>query len=465
VSSVNRRAATSRGRMPEPTRVLWFRRDLRLRDHPALMEAGADGVRVVGLFVLDPRLLRGGAPRVAYLLRTLAALKADVHAHGGVLVLRTGDPARVVPEVVAEAGAEAVHISADFTPYGAARDHRVEEALDVPLVRTGSPYAVAPGRITKDGGDPYQVFTPFFRAWRDHGWRAPASSDPGSVSWRRLPSDELPDEPDHQATLPDAGEAAAVVRWKEFCENDLAGYDDDRDRPDLDVTSRMSPHLKLGTVHPRTMLADLAHRRSAGADAYRRQLAWREFYGAVLHFWPGSAHGYLHDQLAAMEYATGAAAEKTFAAWQQGRTGFPIVDAGMRQLLAEGWMHNRVRMLVASFLVKDLHQEWTRGAAHFMDHLIDGDLANNQHGWQWVAGTGTDAAPYFRVFNPMLQGKKFDPDGAYVRRWVPELRGLHGAAVHEPWDAEGGIPDGYPEPIVDHAAERREALARYEAVR
>jgi deoxyribodipyrimidine photo-lyase len=359
-----------------------------------------------------------------------------------------------------------VRISADFTPYGAARDERVERALgEVPLVRTGSPYAVAPGRVTKADGDPYLVFTPFFRAWTEHGWRAPAESDPAAVSWGRLPSEELPDEPDHEADLPDAGEEAALARWHAFCEDDLAGYDDQRNRPDRDRTSRMSAHLKLGTIHPRTMLADLARRRSGGADAYRRQICWREFYGAILHVFPGSAHGYLNDDLKAMRYSTGKAADEAFEAWQQGRTGFPIVDAGMRQLLAEGWMHNRLRMIVASFLVKDLHQEWTRGARHFMDHLIDGDLANNQHGWQWVAGTGTDAAPYFRVFNPVLQGTKFDPDGTYVRRWVPELRDLPGKTAHEPWDAEGGIPDGYPAPIVDHAEERREALDRYQQVR
>lgn len=451
--------------MPDPTRVLWFRRDLRLRDHPALLEA-ADGGRVLGLFVLDPRLLAGGAPRVACLLRALAALRAEVHSHGGVLVLRAGDPERVVPAVAREAGAEAVHISADFTPYGARRDLRVAAALgDVPLVRTGSPYAVAPGRIVKGSGDPYQVFTPFYRAWLEHGWRAPADSDPAAVSWRRLPSEDLPPEPDHRAELPEAGEAAALRRWQEFCDEDLAGYHESRDRPDLDATSRMSPHLKLGTIHPRTMLADLARRRSEGADAYRRQLAWREFYAAVLHFWPDSARGYLNADLAGMAYDTGPDADAAFRAWQQGRTGYPIVDAGMRQLLAQGWMHNRVRMLVASFLVKDLHQEWTRGARHFMDHLIDGDLANNQHGWQWVAGCGTDAAPYVRVFNPTLQGERFDPDGTYVKRWVPELADLPAAVVHRPWDADGGPPDGYPPPIVDHAEARREALARYDAVR
>ncbi len=445
-------------------RVLWFRRDLRLRDHPALIEAG-DGGAVLALFVLDPRLLDGGAPRVAYLTRAVRALAEDLAEHGGTLVLRAGLPEEVLPEVVAEVEAESVHISADFTPYGARRDQRVEEALPVPLVRTGSPYAVAPGRVVKADGSPYQVFTPFYSAWRDHGWRAPASSDPAAIVWRAAPSVELPEEPAHEADLPEAGEAAALRRWQQFLDEDLAGYEKDRDRPDLDATSRMSPHLKLGTIHPRTMLADLAGRRGPGAEAYRRQLAWREFYGAVLYFWPGSAHGYLREELAAMAYDTGADADAAFRAWQRGETGFPIVDAGMRQLRREGWMHNRVRMLAASFLVKDLHQEWTRGAAHFMDHLIDGDLANNQHGWQWVAGTGTDAAPYFRVFNPVLQGEKFDPDGTYVKRWVPELTDLPAAVVHHPWDAPVGPPAGYPSPIVDHAEERREALRRYQATR
>lgn len=453
--------------MAEATRVLWFRRDLRLEDHPALMEAGKDGARVIGLFVLDPTLLSdGGAARVAYLLRTLEGLKKDVHSHGGVLVLRHGRPEQVVPAVVEEAGAEAVHISADYTPYGTARDGRVEEALgDVPLVRTGSPYAVAPGRITKDDGEPYKVFTPFSRAWQQHGWRDPAESHPDDVRWGRLPSDDLPEEPEHSAELPPAGEQAAHERWHDFLEDGLEHYPAERDRPDLDSSSRMSAHLKLGTIHPRTMLADLARIGTKAADTYRRQLCWREFYAAVLHHWPASAHGYFVPGMKSMSYASGKAADEAFEAWKEGRTGFPIVDAGMRQLLAEGWMHNRVRMLVASFLVKDLHQEWTRGARHFMDHLIDGDLANNQHGWQWTAGTGTDAAPYFRVFNPLLQGKKFDPQGDYVRRWVPELREVEGAAVHEPWKVDGGLPEGYPEPMVDHAEERKVALDRYDEVR
>jgi len=444
---------------PHPT-ILWFRRDLRLGDHPALV-AAADQGPVTALFVLDDVLLRSDAgPRTAYLFRTLRALDADLRKHGGQLTVRHGRPEKVLPALVRQIGANAVHVSADYAPYGAARDVRVSKLLgDTPLVRTGSPYAVAPGRVLKDDGEPYKVFTPFHRAWLEHSWPKPADSRPAKMDWHVVDGDPIPDDPKIVADLPDAGEAAARTAWNRFRENHLRSYDQDRDRPDLDHTSRMSPHLKLGTIHPRTMLADLGR----SAAPYVRQLAWREFYAAVLHHWPDSAHGYFKPEMAKMAYDTGPEADRSFEAWAGGQTGFPIVDAGMRQLLATGWMHNRLRLIVASFLVKDLHLEWTRGARYFMDHLIDGDLANNQHGWQWTAGTGTDAAPYFRVFNPLTQGKKFDPEGDYVRRWVPELRGLPGEAAHEPWRTDL-VPASYPSPIVDHAQERVEALARYAAV-
>jgi deoxyribodipyrimidine photo-lyase len=230
----------------------------------------------------------------------------------------------------------------------------------------------------------------------------------------------------------------------------------------MDRTSHLSVHLKWGEIHPRTMLADLAARRSKAAATYRSELAWREFYADVLFQNPRSAREYLRPEYAAMRYDDPG---DRFDAWREGRTGYPIVDAGMRQMRAIGWMHNRVRMIVASFLVKDLHIEWQHGARHFMRWLVDADLPSNQHGWQWVAGSGTDAAPYFRVFNPTTQGAKFDPDGAYVQRWVPELRGLDRKHVHEPWTSPDGVPDGYPERIVDHPAERREALARYEDIK
>ena len=443
------------------TTLLWFRRDLRLLDHPALLAAAADG-DVLPLFVLDDALLApSGIARTAFLLRSLGALDADLRRHDARLVLRRGRPEEVVPAVAAEVGASAVHVSADFGPYGTARDERVDAALDVPLVATGSPYAVAPGRVTTKAGGPFQVFGPFYRAWAAHGWRAPADSDPAAVSWASADSDDLPEEPATDLRLPEAGERAAHTAWEEFHAR-VRDYADERDRVDLDGTSRLSAYLKLGALHPRTILADLGHDK--GSDSFRRELAWREFYAAVLHARPESAREYLHPQLKAMPYATGRALETRLGAWARGETGYPIVDAGMRQLLTEGWLPNRVRMIVASFLVKDLHVEWTHGARHFMRHLVDGDLASNQHNWQWVAGCGTDAAPFFRIFNPVTQGRKFDPSGDYVRRWVPELADVDGAKVHEPWRLPDA-PAAYPAPIVDHATERAASLEAYEALR
>jgi deoxyribodipyrimidine photo-lyase len=222
--------------------------------------------------------------------------------------------------------------------------------------------------------------------------------------------------------------------------------------------------LKFGSIHPRTLLADLERFECEGAEVFRKELAWREFYADVLHHRPDTAWSCQNARFRKLELDTGDDAEKKVRAWAEGRTGYPIVDAGMRQLRAEGWVHNRVRMIVASFLVKDLHIDWRTGAAHFLGWLVDGDLASNNHGWQWVAGCGTDAAPFYRVFNPVLQGKKFDPSGDYVRRYVPELAELSSGEIHEPWTRSGGPPNGYPEPIVDHQVERLEALRRYQAI-
>ncbi len=452
-----------------PTTLLWFRRDLRLRDHPALLAArdaaGPDG-DVVPVFVFDDRLWQpSGEPRRRFLLDCLTALGGDLD---GALVLRTGDPARVLPSLVGEVGATSVHVSADTGPYGRRRDAAVEESLgEVPLVRTGSPYLVTPGRITTRTGTPYQVFSPFTRAWREHGWRAPASS-PGSVRWRTgVRSDDPPPTPElGDVDLPPAGEQAARAAWARFRDERLTEYAEGRNLPGTNGTSRLSPYLKYGCIHPRTLLADLAAgEQTESVRRYTDELAWRDFYADVLWHRPESAREYLKPGLQAMGYDSGPDAETLVRAWETGHTGFPIVDAGMRQLLGEAYVHNRVRMIVASFLVKDLHQEWTRGARYFMEHLVDGDLASNQHGWQWVAGTGTDASPYYRVFNPITQGKKFDPDGAYVQRWVPELRDLDPRYVHEPWTAPGGIPAGYSAPVVDHAHERQVALDRYARVR
>jgi deoxyribodipyrimidine photo-lyase len=441
------------------TSLLWFRRDLRLADNPALLAALAEGP-TLPLFVVDPRLWRAsGGARRAYLAASLRSLDSSLRDVGGALAVRSGDPVREVVAVAREVGAERVHLAADYAPYGRRRDEAVEAALaehGIETVRTGSPYAVAPGRVRNQAGDPYRVFTPFSRAWAEHGWRAPVAA-PTDGDWLGLRrGDDLP-EADWPEGLrpPPVGEQAALDRWRQFESDRLGDYAEDRNRPDLDSTSRLSPALRWGEVHPRTLLADLGRHRSKGAATFRAELAWREFYADVLFHHPHTARDYLRPEFSGMEYDDPGPA---LDAWKEGRTGFPIVDAGMRQLKEIGWIHNRVRMIVASFLIKDLHLEWQHGARHFMEHLIDGDLASNQHGWQWVAGSGTDAAPYFRVFNPVTQGRKFDPDGAYVRRWVPELADADDP--HEP-----GPVDGYPAPIVDHAAERTEALARFERIK
>ncbi len=452
------------------TSVMWFRRDLRLGDNPALVDACADG-DVLPLFVLDPALWGpAGQPRQAYLAASLVALDASLRqpsrSSPGLQVVR-GDPVHRVVLAAQEVGAERVHIAADYGPYGHQRDLDVESALKdagIELVRTGSPYAVAPGRVTKGDGTPYKVYTPFSKAWSNHGWRQPIDA-PTGAQWLELKdTTDLPD-PTLPAgiELPTAGERAAHQRWHEFLHDGLADYGTDRDKPGIDGTSRMSMHLKWGEIHPRTILADLAAASGQGGSVqggggtatYRGEIAWREFYADVLWANPHSARDYLRPEFAKMDYNE---PDEDLTAWTEGRTGFPIVDAGMRQLRATGWMHNRVRMIVASFLVKDLHIEWQHGARHFMKWLVDGDLASNQHGWQWVAGSGTDAAPYFRVFNPISQGKKFDKNGAYVRRWVSEL-------ADDPDPHEPGERNGYPGPIVDHAEERREALDRWERIR
>jgi deoxyribodipyrimidine photo-lyase len=260
-----------------------------------------------------------------------------------------------------------------------------------------------------------------------------------------------------------AGEEAALKRANEFLKSRVVDYKDLRDRADLDGTSKLSIALKWGEIHPRTLLARLGD--SAGEEHYRKELAWREFYADVLFHYPMSDIEYLNPAFKNMKYDSGKLADVRFEAWKAGRTGYPFVDAGMRQLLQEGWMHNRVRMVTASFLVKDLHLEWQIGAEWFFNLLLDADLASNQHGWQWTAGCGTDAAPYFRIFNPTAQGQKFDPDGEYVRKYIPELRHIEGGQVHEPWLLLDGYAAGYPERIVDHAVERDESLARYNAIK
>jgi deoxyribodipyrimidine photo-lyase len=426
------------------TSVVWFRRDLRIDDHPALAEACAAGA-VLALFVVDPAFASSGRPRQQALAQALASLQA---ATGGALVLRHGDPVDVVPAVAAEVDAGTVFVSKDAGPYGRRRDAAVAAVLkgDGRALRgIGSPYAVEPGTVLSSTDTAYSVFTPFARRWRQVGWSAPIDA-PSRPEWIEVRSDPLAHDLDHGSVgalpLPEWSR-----RWADFTSGPLEHYDTARDLPAVDGTSRLSPHLRFGLVHPRQLLAVLDP-ANASHETFAMELAWRDFYADVLLREPRSAWENFDRRFDRIAVDTDAAARQRFEHWCRGLTGFPIVDAGMRQLAELGWVHNRVRMIVASFLVKDLHLPWQWGAAHFMRHLVDGDLASNNHGWQWAAGSGTDAAPYFRVFNPTAQMERYDPDGEYVARWVPEF----GSST-------------YPAPIVDHATERREALTRYEAIK
>ena len=460
--------------MPAPSvAVMWFRRDLRLADNPALLEALAGHDEVLPLFVHDDRLRApAGDPRLWFLRGCLASLDESL---AGRLVCRAGDPATVVADIARELDAAAVYCAEDFGPYGTKRDDAVEAALTADqreLRRIGSPYAVPPGTVFTGSGTPFRVFTPFSRTWRAHGWDKPVDA-PARPTWvTGVQSDGLPDAPPVEADLPEPGERAGAKRADAFLANDVEDYAERRNDPSADRTSRLSAYLKFGCVHPRQLLDRLG--RSKGPHTFANELCWRDFYADVLYHRPDTARQPFVAKMDAMPADHGKQADERFAAWSAGRTGYPIVDAGMRQLLAEGWMHNRVRMISASFLVKDLHLPWQRGSSWFLAHLVDGDLASNNHGWQWVAGSGTDAAPYFRVFNPVSQGQRFDPHGEYVRRWVPELRGIDGAAVHEPRASAGGTGGDlfagstngvdYPGPIVDHATERKESLRRYDSL-
>ena len=455
--------------------IWWLRRDLRFADNPALRRAVDDGEAVLPLFVLDPALLsRAGVARRAWLHAALHVLDRELRDAGGPgLSVVLGRPVEVVPRVAAAAGVREVHVAADFAPYGRRRDARVGAALadqGGALIATGSPYAVAPGTLRNGSGTPFQVFSPFHRAWAAHGVHDPAPDLPAdTVDWiAAADRTEVPAADDELIAM--AGETAARESWRQWLQRGSGGVDDYKslhDFPGPDATSHLSIALRWGHLHPRTVLHDLAQHRSIGAAAHARQIAWRDFFADVLLHRPDAVTQPVRREFTAMvsDDPADEPAGARLLAWQQGRTGYPLVDAGMRQLLVEGWMHNRVRMVVASFLIKDLHISWWHGADWFMERLRDGDIAQNQLNWQWVAGCGTDAAPYFRVFNPSGQAEKFDADGSYIKRFVPELADVALEHLHQPWLAPGGPPPGYPMPIVDHADERRESLRRYAELR
>jgi len=439
---------------------MWFRRDLRINDHPALLAAVETSDEVIPLFILDKAQIKeAGAKLLAYMGQSLKSLDESL---GNNLHIIEGDQVEVLTALIKKYDVQEVHISAEYERYGAERDARVE-AAGIKLVRTGSPYAVTPGRVVKPSdATPYKVYTPFYRAWRTHGWRAPAKT-PKSMKFVQ-PTSEYRNFPDFQlpkgVEIIKAGEAAALTRFKEFTKKGLDTYDENRNFAGIDGTSKMSSYLKFGEIHPRTLLENLGE--SKAHDTFRKEIAWREFYADVLFNNPMTDREYYAPRFADMRYDEPGA---QFKAWCEGKTGYPFVDAAMRQLIQEGWMHNRTRMVVASFLVKDLHLEWQLGERFFAEHLVDYDVASNAHGWQWTAGTGTDASPYYRVFNPIEQGKRFDENGDYIRKYVPELAHLSAAEIHEPWLYLDGYSKGYPERLVDHAIERLESLDRLKEIK
>ena len=440
--------------------IIWFRRDLRINDHPALLAAVESAEQVIPLFILDKAQIKeAGAKLLAYMAQSLRSLDESL---GNNLHIIEGDQVEVLTALIKKYDVQEVHISAEYERYGAERDAKVE-AAGIKLVRTGSPYAVTPGRVLKPSdATPYKVYTPFYRAWRTHGWRAPAKT-PKSMKFVQPTSEyrSFPDFPLPKGVeIIKAGEAAALSRFKEFTKKGLDTYDENRNFAAIDGTSKMSSYLKFGEIHPRTLLENLGE--SKAHDTFRKEIAWREFYADVLFNNPMTDREYYAPRFADMRYDEPGA---QFKAWCEGKTGYPFVDAAMRQLIQEGWMHNRTRMVVASFLVKDLHLEWQLGERFFADHLVDYDVASNAHGWQWTAGTGTDASPYYRVFNPIEQGKRFDENGDYIRKYVPELAHLSAAEIHEPWLYLDGYSKGYPERLVDHAVERLESLERLKEIK
>jgi deoxyribodipyrimidine photo-lyase len=458
-----------------PTALWWIRRDLRLADNAALDAALRHGA-VVPVFILDPaaagsRYHARAERRRAFLYAGLRTLDADLRARGSRLVVRAGRPLPALTRLMAETGAAGLFAEEDFSPYARRRDAAVQQAL--PLTLTRGLTVHHPASVHKAGGGPYTVFTPFSKAWRALRPPTPADLVPAPA---QLPAvaPALASEPLPEALAPPgfpAGEAEARRRLERFLAGPVQGYAEARNWLGDDGTSGLSPYLRFGMLSARTaVVAALEAAGEAparrGAEAWLNELIWREFYMAVLSHFPGVLRAAFNPRLRAIPWRD---APEDLAAWQAGRTGYPVVDAAMRQLAQTGWMHNRGRMIVASFLVKDLLIDWRLGEQWFMDQLVDGDPAANNGGWQWTAGTGTDAAPYFRIFNPVLQGQKFDPAGRFIRRYVPELARVPDPYLHEPWKmppleqrlAGCLIGQDYPAPIVDRSRVKARTLAAY----
>lgn len=461
--------------------IHWFRRDLRIGDNTALTAAARRAHRVVPVFIIEDALRTGpdvGAARLAFLLKSLEALRQDLAALGYRLVVRPGRSEVEIPLLCRELKAEAVFANKRYEPYAQARDGRVFAALNemgIGFELFKDAVVWEEREVLTQSGKPFTVFTPYARAWNARRIPAP---------WTRLGKAE-PREPGGapigtepavfghplSQTLPPAGERAAATLLRRFMRGPVYEYAARRDFPAMDGTSQLSAHLRCGTIGIRTVLAALARARAAAetpaarksCDVFLNELVWREFYLQVLHHFPHVMRGAFRPEYDGLRWSDN---KDHFAAWREGRTGYPIIDAAMRCLNATGWMHNRLRMITAMFLAKDLMLPWQWGERYFMQKLVDGDLAANNGGWQWCAGTGTDAAPYFRIFNPVSQGEKFDAKGEFVRTWVPELASVSDECIHQPWkDRDTARAGGYPDRIVIHEEQRLKCLAMFKEVR
>jgi deoxyribodipyrimidine photo-lyase len=470
--------------------LLWFRRDLRLRDNPSVAAAIRSGRPIVPLFILEPEspVRAPGAASHWWLDKSLKSLGADLAAVGSRLILRRGEAGTVLCELAAQTGAERLIYSRIYEPQVLDRDAGLHVRLASLGVEThvhNASLLLEPGRVRTGAGQPYSVFTPFWRAGRPQIGAIALEAAPTSLRAPHVwPASEAlkdwalhPTTPDWSSDFADwtPGEAGAHARLHRLLDETVAVYADARDRPGVEGTSRLSPHLAWGEIGPRQVFAAVealeaqSPKLAASADKFLAEIGWREFNYTILSQHPQLAIQNLKRAFDAFPWRR---APGQLDAWRRGMTGYPIVDAGMRQLWRTGWMHNRVRMITASFLIKHLLIDWREGEAWFWDTLVDADPASNPGGWQWVAGSGADAAPFFRIFNPIAQGEKFDPDGAYVRRWVPELAHLPATAIHAPWTASpielaaAGVRLGetYPAPIVDHALARNRALEAFKGL-
>ncbi len=470
--------------MGESTAIVWLRRDLRLADNPALDQARSAHQRIVPVFIWDPAEEAPWAPGAAsrwWLHHSLQALDSRLQDRGSRMIVSAGPSGDALARIARATGAEAVYWNRRYEPAVIERDRQVKAALRAQgLIAKSCNGALLfePWQIVKDDGTPYVVFTPYWKQMQKR-WQAPQTCPeprelPGPGRWpASLSLDELGLLPKldwasgfGQRWTP--GELAARRRLRDFVDDPVQGYDSARDRPDRAGTSRLSPHLHFGEVSPRQVALALDQAgdlpTGKGRLALLRELAWREFSWYLLFHFPQVPEQPLKASFAAFPWRDQADYADDLKAWQRGRTGIPMVDAGMRELWATGWMHNRVRMIVASYLTKNLLTPWQEGAKWFWDTLVDADLGNNSQGWQWTAGCGADAAPYFRVFNPVLQGEKFDPDGGYVRRWCPELARRPNSRIHHPLEAgERGLD--YPLPAIDLKRSRERALEAYRALR